>query len=237
MIIYPAIDLKDGKCVRLLQGRMEKATIYGDNPALIAKSFEDKGAKWIHIVDLNGAFIGKSINENVIKEIIKSINIPIQLGGGIRCMDDIKRVLSYGIKRVILGTAAVENPNMVTEAAAIYKEKIAVGIDAKEGKVAVCGWVKKSEFNTLDFAIDMKKRGIKTIIFTDISKDGMMQGPNIKSSKEIIDKTGLNVIVSGGISALEDIKKARDINAVGVIIGKAIYSGAFKLEDALLMEE
>ncbi len=236
MIIYPAIDLKDGNCVRLKQGVMEDSTTYSKNPARVAKLFEKAGVKWIHVVDLNGAFEGKSVNEKAIKKIVSSVNIPIQLGGGIRTLEDISRVLSYGVSRVILGTVAVKDPDIVSEAVRIFGDKIAVGIDAKEGRVAINGWVEKTELKAIDFAQDMKNRGVKTIIYTDISKDGMMEGPNIKSSMDMIEDTGLDVIVSGGISTLNDIRNSKIIGASGVITGKAIYTGAIKLSEALRME-
>lgn len=233
MIIYPAIDLKDGKCVRLKQGEMDQSTVYSKKPARVAKVFERMGAKWIHVVDLNGAFEGKSVNEESIKKIVSSVRIPIQLGGGIRSMEDINRVINYGVSRVILGTAAVKDPELVYYAVELYGDKIAVGIDVKNGMVAVNGWVEETGIKALDFALEMKKRGVKTIIYTDISKDGMMEGPNIKASKDLIDDTGLQIIVSGGISSLNDIRNSRIIGAAGVITGKALYTGAFKLREAL----
>ena len=236
MIIYPAIDLKDGKCVRLKQGEMDNSTVYSKKPTRVARIFEKMGAKWIHVVDLNGAFEGKSVNEESIKRIVSSVKIPIQLGGGIRTMEDINRVINYGVARVILGTAAVKNPELVYYAVELYGDKIAVGIDVKSGMLAINGWVEETGIKALDFALDMKKRGVKTIIYTDISKDGMMEGPNIKASKDLIDDTGLDIIVSGGISTLNDIRNARVIGAAGVITGKAIYTGAFKLSEALLLE-
>ncbi len=236
MIIYPAIDLKDGNCVRLKQGVMEDSTTYSKKPAHVAKLFEKAGVKWIHVVDLNGAFAGKSVNEKAIKKITAAVNIPIQLGGGIRTLEDISRVLSYGVSRVILGTAAVENPDVVNEAVEIYGDKIAVGIDARDGRVAINGWVDKTEIKAVDFAQDMKNRGVKTLIYTDISKDGMMEGPNIKASMDLIEDTGLDIIVSGGISTLNDIRNSKIIGAAGVITGKAIYTGAIKLSEALKME-
>ncbi len=236
MIIYPAIDLKNGKCVRLKQGDMEDSTVYSERPADIARAFERAGSKWIHVVDLNGAFQGKSLNEESIIEIVNTVNIPIQLGGGIRTMEDIDRVISCGISRVILGTAAVKTPELVSEALSVYGDKIAVGIDARDGRVAVNGWLEKTEIKTINFAYQMKALGVKTIIYTDISKDGMMEGPNIKASKDLIDDTGLDVIVSGGISTLNDIRNCKIIGAAGVITGKAIYTGAIKLTAAIKME-
>jgi phosphoribosylformimino-5-aminoimidazole carboxamide ribotide isomerase len=237
MIIYPAIDLKDGHCVRLKQGVLEDSTTYSKNPAHVAKLFEKAGVKWIHVVDLNGAFEGKSVNEEAIKKIVSAVDIPVQLGGGIRTIEDIQRVLSYGVSRVILGTSAVKDPELVTEAVELYGDKIAVGIDAKEGRVAINGWVEKTEIKAIDFAQDMKNRGVKTVIYTDISKDGMMEGPNIKASMDMIEDTGLDVIVSGGISTLNDIRNSKVIGAAGVITGKAIYTGAIKLGEALRMGE
>ncbi len=236
MIIYPAIDLKDGKCVRLKQGLMDETTVYSERPADVARMFERAGAKWIHVVDLNGAFEGKAVNEETIKEIVENTNIPVQLGGGIRTLEDIGRVLSYGVSRVILGTVAVKDPDIVTEAVKIYGNKIAVGIDAKDGKVAINGWVEKTDIKSVVFALNMKARGVQTIIYTDISKDGMMEGPNIKLSKDMIDDTGLDVIVSGGISTLGDIRNCKVIGAAGVITGRAIYTGAIKLSAALKLE-
>ena len=236
MILYPAIDLKDGECVRLKQGDMDDSTVYSKNPAKVAKLFERAGAKWIHVVDLNGAFEGKSVNEKTIKRIVQVLKIPIQLGGGIRTIEDIARVLSYGVSRVILGTVAVKDPEVVREAVMLYGDKIAVGIDARDGKVAINGWVEKTEIKSIDFALQMKELGVKTIIYTDISKDGMMEGPNIKASKDLIDDTGLDIIVSGGISTLNDIRNSRVIGAAGVITGKAIYTGAIKMSDALRLE-
>ena len=236
MIIYPAIDLLDGKCVNLKQGEVERTTVYSKNPVRVARLFERAGAAWIHMVDLNGAFEGKSANEKSIKQIVAAVEIPIQLGGGIRTMEDIDRVLSYGVSRVILGTAAVKNPELVSEAAERYPGKIAVGIDVKNGMVAVSGWVEETRIKALDFALDMKKRGVRTIIYTDILKDGMMEGPNIKASKDLIDDTGLDIIVSGGISTLNDIRNSRIIGAAGVITGRAIYTGAIKLKEAILAE-
>lgn len=236
MIVYPAIDLKDGHCVRLKQGVMDESTTYSTNPAHVAKLFQRAGVKWIHVVDLNGAFEGKSVNEESIKKIVNNVDIPIQLGGGIRTLEDIFRVISYGVSRVVLGTAAVEDPDMIAEAVRMYGDKVAVGIDARDGRVAIKGWVEKTEIKALDFALSMKALGVKTIIYTDISKDGMMEGPNIKAAKDLIDDTGLKVIVSGGISTINDIRNSRIIGASGVITGKAIYSGAIKLREALSLE-
>lgn len=236
MIIYPAIDLLDGKCVNLKQGLMEESTVYSSSPAHVAKLFERAGSRWLHVVDLNGAFAGKSVNEKSIKRIVAAVKIPIQLGGGIRTMEDITRVLSYGVRRVILGTAAVKDPDLVNEAIERYSDKIAVGIDVKNGMVAVNGWVEDTRIKALDFALDMKRRGVKTVIYTDISKDGMLEGPNIKASKDLIDDTGLDIIVSGGISTLNDIRNSRIIGAAGIITGKAIYTGAINLKEALFLE-
>lgn len=233
-IIYPAIDLKEGKAVRLQQGNMDKTTVYGDNPAIIAKELESSGAKWIHIVDLNGAFAGKSKNLDAIKSIINSVNIPLQLGGGIRTMKNIDTMLNeVGVQRVILGTAAAKNPQLVKDAVQKYGDKIAVGIDAKNGYVAVNGWAEESSILAIDLARQMKNIGVKTFIYTDILKDGMMEGPNIEQTKMISEIGGIDVILSGGISCKQDVINAKDAGFAGAITGKAIYTGAIDLNEVI----
>ncbi|MEA5085299.1 MAG: 1-(5-phosphoribosyl)-5-[(5-phosphoribosylamino)methylideneamino]imidazole-4-carboxamide isomerase [Lachnospiraceae bacterium] len=233
MQIYPAIDIKNGQCVRLKQGRFDDMTVYGNDPLGIARKFVAAGATYLHVVDLDGARMGAGYNQDVIKKIIDTFNVPVQTGGGIRTMRDIEERIAIGVSRVILGTTAVSNPEIVKEAVKIYGEKIAVGIDAVNGRVAIQGWEKVSEVSAIELCKQMKNFGVKTIIYTDITKDGMMVGPNIESTKEIIDATGVKIIASGGISAMMDIEKADQIGSHGVIIGKAIYQGALNLADVI----
>ena len=233
MQIYPAIDIKNGQCVRLKQGKFDDMTVYGNDPLGIARKFAAAGATYLHIVDLDGARMGAGYNQEIIKKIMDTFNIPVQTGGGIRTMRDIEERIAIGVSRVILGTTAVSNPEIVKEAVKIYGDKIAVGIDAVNGRVAIHGWEKVSEVSAMELCKQMKSFGVKTIIYTDITKDGMMVGPNIESTKEIIDATGIDIITSGGISAMMDIEKADQIGSQGVIIGKAIYQGALNLADVI----
>ncbi|MGN1317999.1 MAG: 1-(5-phosphoribosyl)-5-[(5-phosphoribosylamino)methylideneamino]imidazole-4-carboxamide isomerase [Lachnospirales bacterium] len=233
MQIYPAIDIIDGKAVRLSQGKFDNVTVFNDNPVDAAGNWVKSGATYIHLVDLDGARYGKSFVIDIIKNIKSSYNIPVQTGGGVRSMEDIDLRINAGADRVIIGTAAVKNPELVKEAAKKYGDKIAVGVDAKNGMVAISGWEEVSDIKAVDLCLKMKEYGIKTIIYTDISKDGMMEGPNIESTKELIDKTGLNIIASGGVSKLEDLENVEKINSSGVIIGKALYNGALNLSDVI----
>lgn len=233
MQIYPAIDIIDGKAVRLTQGRFDDVTVFNDSPAAAAKDWIDAGADYIHIVDLDGARYGKSFITDIIGEIRSQYDIPIQTGGGVRTMQDITDRINAGASRVIIGTAAVKNPELVKEAAALYGDKIAVGVDAKNGLVAISGWEEVSDITAVDLCLKMKDYGIKTVIYTDISKDGMMCGPNIESTKALIDATGLDVIASGGVSAMEDIENVSKIGSAGVIIGRALYNGALNLKDVI----
>lgn len=234
MKLYPAIDLKDGKCVRLLQGDYNEVTVYGNEPAEMAKKWESLGGDYLHIVDLDGAKAGKGINGEAICSIVKAINIPIELGGGIRSMEDIKCQLDRGVDRVILGSAAIKNRELVKEAIATYgADKIVVGVDAKGGMVAVEGWLEVTDTTALSFCKELEKMGVKTVIYTDIAKDGMMQGPNIEETKKLVDETNLQIIASGGVSSLDDLTNLEKIGVHGAIIGKAIYTGAIKLEEAV----
>lgn len=238
MIIYPAIDLKDGKVVRLIQGKLEEATVYADDPAAVAADFKAKGTKYLHVVDLNGAFEGKPVNDLAIKSIVQNVPLEIQVGGGIRSITRIEELLNLGVSRVILGTAAVREPKLVADAVKKYGERIIVGIDARDGMVAVQGWAEKTDIRAEDLGLAMKEVGVSRIIFTDISKDGMLAGPNVASTVNMAVKTGLKTIASGGISALSDLLKLkaeaeRGISIDGAIVGKALYSGAFTLEEAL----
>jgi phosphoribosylformimino-5-aminoimidazole carboxamide ribotide isomerase len=236
MKIFPAIDLREGKCVRLVQGKLDQLTVFSENPVEMAKAWESKGAEFLHLVDLDGAFSGKPQNLGVIREIVANVNIPVQLGGGIRGMAVIEEILALGVARVILGTVAIGNPRLVESACGKYPGKIVVGIDSKDGKVAVEGWDITSERETVELALEMKKMGVECIIYTDIKRDGMLTGPNLESTKDLAERTGLQIIASGGISCLEDIlqlKKLEPIGIEGVIVGKALYTDALKLEDAL----
>lgn len=236
MNLYPAIDLKDGNCVRLLHGEMDKATVFGTDPAAQAKHFEQAGFKWLHIVDLNGAFEGRSANAPAVEAILQSITIPAQLGGGIRSMEHIERWLSAGIRRAILGTVALRNPTLVKEACKAFPNQIAVGIDAKQGYVAVEGWAETSEMKAVDLALKFEDAGVATIIYTDIGRDGAMKGPNIEETAALAETISTPVILSGGVSSIDDLKKIRQYEASGIegaIIGRALYDGAITPEEAL----
>lgn len=238
MYIYPAIDIKDGRCVRLVQGDANRETIYNENPIDVAKQWESLGAKFLHIVDLDGAFQGESKNLSIIEELISSISIPVQIGGGIRTMDNIDRLLKFlGVTRVILGTSAITERKLLETAIGRYGNRIAVGIDAKDGKVAIRGWLEKTEIDAVEFGKELKEMCIDTVIYTDISKDGMLTGPNVSATQNMIKETGLNIIASGGVSKLQDLEEVRLIGASGVIIGQALYTGAIDLMDALKYEE
>lgn len=238
MLLFPAIDLKEGKAVRLLQGRMEDSTVYSDNPVDLAKEFESQGAEYLHIVDLNGAFTGKPINDEIIRRIVGSVSMKIQVGGGIRTMERITELIELGIERVILGTIAVKNPELVAEAARRYGKQVIVGIDAKDGLVAVQGWAETTEMKAIDLGIAMKVMGVQSVVFTDIARDGMLQGPNIESTVQMAQKTGLSVIASGGITTLADLRDLqaealKGVSIEGAITGKALYTRAFTLREAL----
>ncbi len=233
MIIYPAIDIIDGKCVRLQQGSYSDVTVFGDSPVDMAKKWESLGAGYLHVVDLDGARSGKSENAEIITLIAKTLKIPVQIGGGIRNLETIETYLSGGLSRVILGTSAVNNREMLVAALQEYKDKIAVGIDAKDGKVAIHGWEKTSDFTAVEFAKEIESLGTKTIIYTDISRDGMLKGPNLQAMKEMADNVALNVIASGGVSKLTDIVDLKQTGVSGVIVGKALYTGNVNLKEAI----
>jgi len=236
MTIYPAIDMLGGKCVRLTQGRYDDSTVYGENPADVAKEWQEKGSSWLHIVDLDGARAGEPVNLEAIENIIKSVSIPIQLGGGIRTMEHIKTLISMGISRVILGTSAVKNRQLVVDAVKKFGDKIAVGIDAKDGYVAISGWEQISEFKAVEFAKIIEALGVKTIIYTDIATDGMLTGPNLEAMNEMAREVGINVIASGGVGKLDDVKDLLPTGVSGVIIGRALYAGKLNLEDAICLQ-
>ena len=234
MILYPAIDIKDGQCVRLKKGLFNEVTVYSNEPYKIAESFEADNAKFIHTVDLDGALKGRSVNAETIKKIVNSVSIPVQLGGGIRTLDNIKEVLDLGVYRAIIGTKAVENPEFIKQAIDKFgAEHIVVGIDAKDGLVAVEGWEKLSDKTALSMALAMKAMGVQTIVYTDISKDGMLAGPNIEQTRLLSDKTGIDIIASGGVSCMQDLENINNAGIHGAIIGKALYENRVVLKDAV----
>jgi phosphoribosylformimino-5-aminoimidazole carboxamide ribotide isomerase len=234
MTIYPAIDLKNGVCVRLKMGDMDQATEYGD-PAGIAAEWERQGAEYLHVVDLDAAFAGEFCNRHTVVRILSAVSIPVQLGGGVRTLADIEERLALGISRVIIGTAAIENPEMVAEAAARYPGRIAAGIDAKDGRVATRGWASDTGEDPVALALRMKAVGIQTVIYTDISRDGMMTGPNVEGVRRMVEATGMDIIASGGMSAPDDVQRVLETGAGGVIIGKALYAGTIDLREAIGM--
>ena len=233
MKIYPAIDIKGGNCVRLLQGRFSDVTVYGDNPAKMAKKWESEGGEFIHVVDLDGALKGHGVNADAIKEICKSVSVPVQTGGGIRTMEDIEAKLDCGIARVIIGTKAVSDSEFVKRAVDKYGDKIVIGIDAKDGMVAIEGWEKTSEFTAVEFAKKMTTIGVKTIVYTDIATDGTLKGPNIAAMAEMVKAADADIIASGGIGSIEHIKSLIPTGVEGVIVGRALYTGNVDLRDAI----
>ncbi len=232
MKIYPAIDLKGGVCVRLKMGDMAQATEYGD-PAEVALRWQKSGAEYLHVVDLDAAFAGEFVNRDAVMSIIRAVKIPVQLGGGVRSMADIKERLALGVARVIIGTAALEAPELVAQSALKYPGSIVVGIDAKDGRVATRGWAEQTKVSPVLLAQEMKIRGIRTIIYTDISRDGMLTGPNIPSMQAMVEQTGLEIIASGGMSQLDDVKHVAQAGAAGVIIGRALYTNDIDLAEAI----
>ncbi len=234
MILYPAIDLKDGQCVRLLRGEMDAATVFGDNPAAQARAFQDAGCDWLHLVDLNGAFAGTPVNGAAVEAILAAITVPAQLGGGIRDMATIAMWLDRGLARVILGTVAVENPELVRDAARAYPGRVAVGIDARKGMVATKGWATETDIQATDLALQFEDAGVAAIIYTDIDRDGAMQGPNIAATEALARAVTIPVIASGGVSSMADLIALRDTGVIaGAISGRALYDGAIDLATAL----
>ena len=233
MIIFPAIDLYDKKAVRLFKGDYSQMTIYSDNPPEIAKDFSQNGATHIHIVDLEGAKDGTTPNLEVVKEIKKASGLFCEIGGGIRDIETIEKYIDAGIDRVILGTAAVENEDFVREAVEKYSDKIAIGADIKDGYVAIKGWVEKSQYECFEFCKKMQDIGVKTLICTDISKDGAMKGTNHELYKDLSEKFDMQIVASGGVSSIEDVKKLAKLGIYGAIIGKAYYTGAISLKEAI----
>jgi len=234
MILYPAIDLKDGQCVRLLRGDMAKATVFGDDPAAQARAFADAGCEWLHLVDLNGAFAGQPVNAAAVEAILAAVDVPCQLGGGIRDMTTIEAWLAKGLARVILGTVAVENPDLVRQAARAFPGRVAVGIDARQGRVATRGWADQTEIEATDLARAYQDAGVAAIIYTDIERDGAMQGPNVAATEALARAVAIPVVASGGVSSLTDLIALNDTGVIaGAISGRALYDGKLDLGEAL----
>lgn len=234
-LVYPAIDLKGGKVVRLYQGRADAETVYSDDPAAIARSFEEKGARFLHVVDLDGAFSGEPRNWDSVKSILKAIQIPVQLGGGMRTREQVEEAMKMGVTRVVVGTKACGSPEFVRKLATDFGAHVAVGIDARDGFVAVKGWVERTELSAVDFARQIDELGVKHIIFTDIATDGTLTGPNYAAVRNVCAAVKCFVIASGGVSVLEDVHKLRSMteechNLTGVIVGKALYDGRIDLK-------
>lgn len=240
MIVIPAIDLRDGRCVRLVQGEISSEIVYSDEPVEVAKMWEDIGAPRLHLVDLDGAFAGKPKNLGIVKEILGAVKIPVQMGGGIRSLDAVEKILNLGVDRVILGTAAILSPELVAKCVQEFGEHVAVGIDSRDGMVAIEGWESTVEMTVFQLAEEIAALGVKRVIFTDTRRDGTLRGPNLEATKKLAECTGLKVIASGGVSSLEDLQQLKGLEMSGVegiIMGKALYSGAVHLKDALQMME
>lgn len=234
MQLYPAIDMKGGKCVRLTQGLFDNVKVYSDTPADMAKLWVSQGASFLHIVDLDGALAGRSVNEEAIRAIAASVDVPIQLGGGIRSAQAVEHMLDLGITRCIIGTRAVERPEFIRELIGQFgTDHIVVGVDARDGMVAVEGWEKVSNLTALDLCLKMKEYGVEHIVYTDISKDGTLTGPNVDYTRELTERTGLDIIASGGMSCMEDLSRLNDCGIRGAIIGKALYENRISLPEAV----
>ncbi|MBS3976293.1 MAG: 1-(5-phosphoribosyl)-5-[(5-phosphoribosylamino)methylideneamino]imidazole-4-carboxamide isomerase [Syntrophomonadaceae bacterium] len=238
MMIIPAIDLRDAKCVRLYQGKLEEETVFSDDPVAVANRWAELGAPFLHVVDLDGAFCGYPRNSDIVREIARSVNIPVQVGGGIRTMETVAQVLATGVSRVILGTAAISQQSMVKEACREFGSRILAGIDSRDGQVAVEGWAATVDRTALDLARQLADLGVERIIYTDIRRDGTMAGPNLEATRELAQASGLKIIASGGMASLEDVEKIARLEQYGVegvILGKALYTGAISLPEALAL--
>ena len=240
MVIFPAIDIRGGKCVRLFKGDFAQETVFSDKPEEMAAKWEAQGGKFLHLVDLDGALAGKSVNLDVVKKIVDTVSIPVELGGGIRTMENIDEVLSLGVQRVILGSVAVKNPALVKEACQKYGDRVVVGIDAKDGIVAVDGWGVSGDVEVTVLAKEMAKAGVKTIIYTDISRDGTLSGVNVEATARLARESGVKIVASGGVKSLDDIAALRPYEKdgiEGVIVGKSIYTGSLDLQEAIALVE
>ena len=236
MILYPAIDLKDGHCVRLLRGEMESATVFNDDPAAQARAFESAGFQWIHIVDLDGAFAGRPVNADAVEDILSAVSIPVQLGGGIRDLETAAAWLDRGVRRVIFGTAAVENPHVVCEACREYPGRVVIGIDARDGRVVTDGWAAEAMVAAIELAAEFESVGVSAFVYTDINRDGAMAGPNVEATEAFVRQTEVPVIASGGVASLDDLAALKRIGPYGlngVISGRALYDGRIVPADAL----
>lgn len=236
MLVIPAIDLRNGRCVRLLQGRPERETVYGNDPAAMARRWEAQDAPWLHVVDLDGAFAGLPRNEEAIRAILQAVKIPVQVGGGLRTMAGVRRYLEMGVSRVILGTAAVADPAFLREALEAFGERIAVGVDCRDGRVCVEGWGRTVDLGLMDFLDALAAAGVRRVIYTDIRRDGMLEGSNVAGVAEVVARAPMRVIASGGVSSLDDIRALAALDppgVEGVIVGKALYTGAVDLRAAL----
>ncbi|EKE45884.1 phosphoribosylformimino-5-aminoimidazole carboxamide ribotide isomerase [Oceaniovalibus guishaninsula JLT2003] len=234
MILYPAIDLKDGQCVRLLRGRMDEATVFGDDPAAQARAFAAAGCEWLHLVDLNGAFAGRPVNAGAVEAILAAVDVPVQLGGGIRDMATAEAWLDKGLARIILGTAAVEDPGFVRAAAGRFPGRVAVGLDARDGRVATRGWAEQTDLAAVDLARRFEDAGVAALIYTDIDRDGAMGGPNVAATEDLARAVSIPVIASGGVARMDDLTALRDTGVIaGAISGRALYDGAIDLRAAL----
>ncbi|MGM0843857.1 MAG: 1-(5-phosphoribosyl)-5-[(5-phosphoribosylamino)methylideneamino]imidazole-4-carboxamide isomerase [Bacillota bacterium] len=231
--IYPAIDMRGGKCVRLLQGDYSKETVYGDSPFEMAKRFVEEGSEWIHMVDLDGAKEGSRVNDEFVLAVANDLGAKVQVGGGIRTEEDIEYYLNNGVQRVIIGSLAVSQTELVKSWLAKYGSRIAIGLDAKDGYVATHGWIETSELKAVDLGVELARAGAETFIFTDIATDGMLSGPNVKAVVELAEATGKEVIASGGVSSMEDLRLLKESGVAGAIVGKAIYTGKFSVKEAV----
>ena len=238
MQLYPAIDMKNGQCVRLRQGAFKDITIYSDAPEKVAAHWQEKGASFLHLVDLDGALAGYSVNEEVIRRIADTVSIPIEIGGGIRSKEAVDRMLDLGVRRVIIGTKAAEHPEFLRDMVRTFgEEAIVAGVDAKDGMVAVEGWEKLSSLTASDLCLTMKEFGVRHIVYTDISRDGMLSGPNVEATRKLTEETGLDIIASGGVSCMEDLKCLHEAGIRGAIIGKALYENRIDLAEAVRLYE
>ncbi|HLR64762.1 MAG TPA: 1-(5-phosphoribosyl)-5-[(5-phosphoribosylamino)methylideneamino]imidazole-4-carboxamide isomerase [Pseudogracilibacillus sp.] len=233
MIIFPAIDILDGNCVRLIQGDYNQERIYGDSPVDMAKKWESLGAEYIHIVDLNGAKSGDSVNKAVISDIAQNVSVPVQVGGGIRSLEVIEAYINSGVSRVIIGTAAITDKAFLQKSVETYGDKIAVSVDARDGYVATDGWTDTSDVKAIDLVKELETLGVSTIVYTDIAKDGMLQGPNLEEQEAIHQATRMDVIASGGVTTVDDVANLRELDLYGVIIGKALYDGKLDFRDVV----